>query len=261
MTIHSAPSAASPEGAALDVAFRPIRSGNAFEECVERLLSALKLGLVQPGQRLPAERELAAKLGTSRATLREALHSLVAAGWLESRRGRHGGTFVLEPPARRPAGRARTTARTRRRTGTDLEDVLVLRRVIELGAVEAAAASVRAIPATTAAADSRRVAVLSALEQCRGCDDSMYRACDSRLHLAITELACSPSLSIAAADIRMRVNDLLDAIPLLDRNIAHSNVQHDRIVRAVLAGRVTAARTAMDEHLSGTAALLRAFLG
>jgi DNA-binding FadR family transcriptional regulator len=88
----------------------------------------------------------------------------------------------------------------------------------------------------------------------------LYRACDSRLHLAITELAGSPSLSIAAADIRMRVNDLLDAIPLLERNIAHSNVQHDRIVRAVLAGQITAARTAMDEHLAGTAALLRAFL-
>ncbi len=260
MTNPPTPSAGSPDAAALDVAFRPIRSGNAFEECVERLLSALKLGLVRPGQRLPAERELAEKLGTSRATLREALHSLVAAGWLESRRGRHGGTFVLEPPARRPAGRTRAAARSRRRTGSDLEDVLVFRRVVELGAVEAAAARVRADGATVAA-HGRRAAVLSALEQCRGCDDSMYRACDSRLHLAITELAGSPSLSIAAADVRMRVNDLLDAIPLLDRNIAHSNVQHDRIVRAVLAGRVAAARTAMDEHLSGTAALLRAFLG
>jgi DNA-binding FadR family transcriptional regulator len=58
----------------------------------------------------------------------------------------------------------------------------------------------------------------------------------------------------------MRVNDLLDAIPLLERNIAHSNDQHDRIVRAIRRQQPAAARAAMEEHLAGTAALLRAFL-
>lgn len=250
----------STEAAVLDVAFRPIRSGNAFEECVERLLSALKLGLLQPGQRLPPERELADKLGTSRATLREALHSLVQAGWLASRRGRYGGTFVLEPPVRRTTGKARAGRRERPGTAREVEDVLVLRRVVELGAVEAAAMAVRVAGPSAVSMVSRRTTILSALELCKAADHSMYRACDSRLHLAITELAGSPSLSVAAADVRMRVNNLLDAIPLLERNIGHSNLQHDRIVRAVLAGRVAPARTAMDEHLAGTAALLRAFL-
>ena len=79
-----------------EVAFRAIRSGNAFEECVERVLSAVKLGLVSPGERLPAERDLAGRLGVSRVTLRDALRSLADAGWLEIRRGRHGGAFVLD---------------------------------------------------------------------------------------------------------------------------------------------------------------------
>src|SRR5262249_38094382 len=66
----------------------PVRTGNAFEETVERLLAEIKLGLVAPGERFPAERELAARLGISRLTLREAIRELQQAGFVESRRGR-----------------------------------------------------------------------------------------------------------------------------------------------------------------------------
>jgi DNA-binding FadR family transcriptional regulator len=62
------------------------------------------------------------------------------------------------------------------------------------------------------------------------------------------------------ADARARINDLLDAIPLLARNLEHSNAQHARVVTAVLIGEPVAARDAMREHLEGTAALLRGFL-
>ena len=75
--------------------FRRIRGGNAFEETVERLLQAVKLGQVRPGDRLPSERELALRLGISRVTLREAIRVLAQEGYLASRRGRSGGTFVL----------------------------------------------------------------------------------------------------------------------------------------------------------------------
>ena len=73
---------------------RPVRQGNAFEETVERLLTVIKLGLVAPGERFPPERELAAQLGISRLTLREAISELNQAGYVESRRGRLGGTFI-----------------------------------------------------------------------------------------------------------------------------------------------------------------------
>jgi DNA-binding GntR family transcriptional regulator len=83
---------------------------------------------------------------------------------------------------------------------------------------------------------------------------------DSRLHLAIAEVTGSASLTAAVADVRMRLNEMLDAIPLLERNIGHSNAQHALIVEAVLDGNAEAARRAMAEHLEGTGALLRAFL-
>jgi len=232
---------------AAQVAFRPIRSGNAFEECVERLLSAVQLGLVAPGERLPAERDLAGRLGVSRVTLRDALRSVAEAGWLEVRRGRHGGTFVLARPA----------ARAGRHFGpvpdvAAVTDVLVLREVLEVGAAGLAADA--ALPAASYAP------LRAALAECRAADPDRYRVADSRLHLAISELTGSPSLVAAAADVRTRVNDLLDAIPLLPRNIAHSDQQHERIVRAVVRHQGVAARAAMQEHLAGTAALLRGFL-
>ena len=51
------------------------------------------------------------------------------------------------------------------------------------------------------------------------------------------------------------------AIPMLGRNLEHANVQHASIVRAILAGDPERARRAMEEHVAGTAALLRGFLG
>ncbi|MCA1655654.1 MAG: GntR family transcriptional regulator, partial [Pseudonocardiaceae bacterium] len=111
--------------------FRPVRTRNAFEETVERLLQAIRLGVAGPGERLPAERDLAARLGVSRVTLRDAIRAIADAGYVESRRGRYGGTFVAaELPA--PAPRAAPAG--------ELEDVLTLRRVLEAGAAEAAAA-------------------------------------------------------------------------------------------------------------------------
>jgi DNA-binding FadR family transcriptional regulator len=59
----------------------------------------------------------------------------------------------------------------------------------------------------------------------------------------------------------MRLNDLLNAIPVLDRNIEHSSHQHRAVVDAILTGDVAGARRATEEHLAGTAALLRGFLG
>jgi DNA-binding FadR family transcriptional regulator len=241
--------ASQPELSLFGPVLRPIRSGNAFEETVERLLHTIKLGVVRPGERLPAERDLATRLRVSRETLREAIASLRDAGYLESRRGRSGGTFVVTdsvPVARRKRLLPSPTARQ------DLEDALAFRLAVESGAAQSAARrSLRA---------GERARLLRLQGACFDAPLEGYRPADSRLHLAIAELSGSPSLASAVADARVRVNDLLDAIPLLPRNIVHSNQQHATIVQAVLAGDPRAARDAMAEHLDGTAALLRAFL-
>src|SRR6478752_3548103 len=84
--------------AALQTVFKPVRPPTTFEETVERLGTAIRLGLLPAGSKLPAERSLAAELKISRSTLRQALTALVQSGHLVSQRGRTGGTFVAEQP-------------------------------------------------------------------------------------------------------------------------------------------------------------------
>src|SRR3954463_7104763 len=84
--------------AALEAVFKPVRAPSTFEETVERLGTAIRLGLLSAGSQLPSERELATELGISRSTLRQALTALVQSGHLVSQRGRGGGTFVAEEP-------------------------------------------------------------------------------------------------------------------------------------------------------------------
>jgi len=226
--------------------FRPVRAGNAFEETVERLLQAIRLGVVGAGERLPSERELAERLGVSRVTLREAIRALSDAGYVESRRGRYGGTFVndvLPGPPEHPGGEVDAAV---------LEDALSLRYVLETGAAEMAAAR------SLTPADRRHLTGTLAEAASASLED--YRRKDSRLHLAIAEVTASGSLTTAMADARTRVNQLLDQIPLLEPNLEHSNVQHEAIVDAILAGDAVAARQIMAEHIDGTASLLRAFL-
>ncbi|MFF2273159.1 FadR/GntR family transcriptional regulator [Agromyces sp. NPDC058136] len=241
----SAPGEVLPAGLLLT----PARPANAFEETVQRLLQSIRLGLIGPGERLPAERELAAMLEVSRDTLREAIGSLVDAGWVVSRRGRYGGTFVCEvlptPAAASDAAPIDDEARAH------LEDTLALRAVIEVGVAR------RAAERDLTATDRERL--WQAYEACCGASDDQYRVADSRLHLVIAEVLGAPAVIPLVADVRMRVNELLDGIPLLAPNISHSDEQHRAIVEAILRGSPEEAATAMAEHLEGTEALLRGF--
>ena len=125
-------------GLDLGAVLRPVRQGNAFEETVERLLTVIKLGVIAPGDRFPAERELAAQLGISRLTLREALAELQKAGYVSSRRGRAGGTFVTYTP---PAPGRDEVRRLAREDGENLADALTFRLAVETGAADILAQS------------------------------------------------------------------------------------------------------------------------
>ncbi|MFJ6987075.1 MULTISPECIES: FadR/GntR family transcriptional regulator [unclassified Streptomyces] len=227
---------------------RPVRAGNGFEEALEQILQVMRLGLVPDGERLPAERELAERLGISRVTLREVLKVLQDQGLVESRRGRYGGTFVLP----RAVGAGGEVELRRRVSGVDLEDVLRFREVLEAGAAGLCAAE---------GLDGVGAARLrEALDGTRDAPLADYRRRDTLFHLTLAELSGSPSLAARYAAVRATVNDLLDCIPLLVRNLEHSQHQHTALVEAVLDGDADGAREVMREHCAGTAALLRGFL-
>ncbi len=251
------------------VLLRPVRQGNALEATLERLLAGLRLGVFPEGHRLPAERELASRLAVSRVTLREALQVLQAAGYVEARRGRYGGTFVVEltevvhrpPPAVRPPTPARPPAPTPSPTSAasapgpagrgGVEDALVLRQVVEVGAA-AAAALLGPPPEAVVDLEGR-------LAACAAAPPSRYDRADARLHLAIAEATGSVSVVAAVAEARMRLHDLLAAVAAAASPIerARSDAGHAAVVAAVRAGDPAGAAAAMSAHLAATAAWLR----
>lgn len=233
---------------------KPIRGGNTFEETVERILQTIRLGLIHPGEQLPPERELATMLEISRDTVRDAIASLSEAGYLSIRRGRYGGTFVADTIPAGPIviGRDGEVLERHQFTVGDIQDVLVLRSVLEPGAAYQAAIS--------DLTGELRERLWSVHRETAAATVEDYRRLDSRLHLMIAELAGSNSLVNQVAQSRVKVNELLDEIPLLPPNIAHSNEQHETIVMAILTGRPDDAAAAMRAHLEGSAALLRGFL-
>lgn len=235
--------------AGADAVFRPVRTGNAFEEAVERILRAIKLGIVPTGGQLPPERELAVRLGVSRVTLREAIRALRQAGYVQSRRGRRGGTFVTYRPEhlRPPDARQLAVA-----LGADLPDVLAFRSVLEPGA--AALAAARGLD------DDERAYLSQRLGEASEVSDDAYGAPNARLHLAIAELSGSRHLASAIMEVQSQLSAVLDVLPRLARAVAHSHDQHRQVVEAILAGDVERARRAMEAHAAATATLLTGFL-
>ena len=180
--------------------------------------------------------------------MREAIRSLQQAGYVEPRRGRFGGTFVLYKPSPDEA-EARRIAGV---LGGSLEDALTFRRVLEPGVAEVVAQRQLSL--------LQQAKLRESLREVESADMTSYRQADARLHLNIAELTGSPMVTRAVAEVRMVLNDLLNAIPPLDPPITHSNEQHAALVRALLAHNARQSRKVMEEHVDATAALLRGFL-
>ncbi|MGP3990188.1 FadR/GntR family transcriptional regulator [Streptomyces sp. 3N207] len=241
-----------PEDDRLATVLRTVHAGNGFEEALEQILQIVRLGLVAEGERLPAERELAERLGISRVTLREALKVLAEQGVVESRRGRYGGTFVLPQPVNGETEEA-ALGRVRLPAGApDLADTLTFREVLEAGAAE--------LCATRGLSAAQAARLREALDATREATPGDYRRRDTLLHLTLVELAGSPSLTAQYAAVRAKLNDLLNRIPLLVRNLEHAQQQHAALVAAVLERDGEGARAIAREHCAGTASLLRGFL-
>ena len=231
------------------VLLRPIRA-HAFEMCVERRAAAIRLGVYPSGSPLPPERDLAARLGVSRATLREAIAALRSAGMVSTTRGRGGRTTVAytlpEPGTPGPGWVAERRS--------ELVESLAFRRIVEPGACYVAACR------SLEPEDSERL-VQCEREVREAPDNAAHRQADSRLHLAIAAASGSRMLIEAVTDVQSALHEMLLAIPVLGRNITHSSRQHSAIVSAILKHHPEAARRAMEQHCDDTAALLSGLLG
>jgi GntR family transcriptional repressor for pyruvate dehydrogenase complex len=233
-----------------DSVLRAVTGRNhAFEGCVEQLATAIRLGIYPRGGALPPERELAPRMGVSRATLREAIAALRAADFVTTTRGRGGGSVVCYRP-KKPSSRG---ARALVARSEQLRDMLVFRRVIEPGAC--------ALAASRDLSPEQRALLETAHREVAGAKDpAEHRQADSRFHLAIATVTESAMTLRSVAAVQADLHDMLNAIPVLEVNIEHSSRQHRQILNAVLRGDATRARRVMESHCDDTAALLRGLL-
>jgi GntR family transcriptional regulator, transcriptional repressor for pyruvate dehydrogenase complex len=233
-----------------EVVLRPVRGHHAFEACVEQLATAIRLGVHPNGSMLPPERELAERMQVSRATVREAITALRTAGMVETRRGRGGGSVVTYSP-RAPRRRTATPSKT---TLVQWHDTLIFRRVVEPGAVATAAA--------LDLSDDQRAMLTNAHETVvKSSGSASHRQADGRFHLAFASVTGSAMVIEAVTRVQATLHEMLLQIPVYGVNIAHSDRQHEQILRAVLDHRPDRARHVMEEHCDDTAALLRGLLG
>jgi DNA-binding FadR family transcriptional regulator len=235
-----------PERLAVAAVFDPVEAPTTFEETVERLGTAIRLGLLAAGTRLPPERELSEQLGISRSTLRHAITTLTQSGHLVSLRGRAGGTFVADAP---PLAEAQEAIALEGRW----RDLLDYRIAIEAGA--ALLAAERAQPASLARMQEHVVAMDAALE-----DFTAYRHADVFFHLGLAEAAESPRIVAAMTEVQGGMSELIAHIAHPPAVLERANRQHERLIKLLRRGDGARAVRLVREHLQGTEHILGGLL-
>lgn len=218
------------------------RPQTAPEQIADRILAAVAVGVLQPGERLPGERELAGMLAVSRTTVRQALARLAALGITESRRGRGGGTFVnlLHPSSAATQAALRVLEPVRR----EFEALLDYRALIEQ--LIASTAARRHGPGD----DEAMRAALAAYRAARTASGS--READRALHDAVARAAGNPHLAQLARDLVARVNLGFSAEPYSEELRRTALRQHSELVEAIIAGEPERAAALAGRHFQLT---------
>lgn len=220
---------------------RVTRIGDAIADHLERLIVE---GVLRPGEKLAAERELSEKLNVSRPSLREALEKLQCKGLIETTKT---GTVVAQflAPLTRPlaelfADKPRVTA-----------DYFEYRRIIEAQA--AALAATRATDVDRAAIQECCARMQLAHEKD---DPSEETRADADLHQLIYEAAHNVVLlhvmrvfgELLRNDILFNRNQLYQRFGFREQLLSH----HLAIAAAILEGDPLAAEKAASDHIQYT---------
>lgn len=242
--LHS--TTAALDGPDLGAALAPLRLRSAGEQIAERLVTAIALGEFVPGQRLPSERELAALLGVSRASVRDALHLLAAAGYVDIQRGRSGGAYVQMSWGSQSADMVRRTLVPH---WQHFEALFDLRRLVE--PLIARTAAERRTPEDL---DEIRLALA---DYVGAPDREASRAADQALHSAIARATHNEYLVSLSSQIRAQVSLGFQAEPYSDEIRRTAVVQHTRLVETIAAGDPDTAAALATDHFSLTETALR----
>ncbi len=239
----TAKKAAQPDGL-----FKAVSSSRVSQLIVEQIRLLLKERRLQPGDRLPSERELCVQFGVSRVTVREALRSLEAAGLVEIRLGARGGAFVTEPSSER--------------VGEGLADLLSLSPLTAAEVTEARLVfELGIVPLVVERATDEDIQELRALcdEHAEAVKQGEYdMEMSAEFHTRVA--ACTHNTAIEMlvrsfhGPLLMSLREAQSVEPQMGQ---HGSKEHRKFVDAVAARDVEAASQIMRTHIRRTASRVK----
>ena len=236
---------AKPESADQSAMWTPVARGRAHELVIDAIEEQVAAGRLKVGDTLPPEREFAARLGVSRAGVREAIRVLEGHGVLESRvgAGRESGTVITSMPS--PA----LTRLLRLHIGLSnfpTKDVTETRVALERASATAAARN---------ASDEHLAAMVASLKAMdrSGVTVEEFNDADTDFHVAIAEAAENrllADLTIAIrASLRAPILVAMNSVERWPELRGHLTAQHWQIYDEIAAGKAVRAADLLEDHI------------
>lgn len=217
----------------------PPRRTDSTEQVIDFVRGLIARGELHPGDRLPAERDLAIAIGVSRPTVRAGLRALAAMGVTESRHG--SGTFITSGPPRLGSEPLSFLAALH---GLTREKIYEARRVLEVGA--AGLAAERATPVDQAAIAGEVASLFATMD-----DPQAFLVHDICFHRAVA-VACDNEIIASLVEMVSAIyydQRRQTAARATDRNLHDAAHLHRRIYQAICARDGELAKRLMNEHL------------
>jgi GntR family transcriptional repressor for pyruvate dehydrogenase complex len=215
--------------------FEPIQKNSLVVELAKRLMDYIFSGSIQPGDRLPAERQLSEALGVGRSAIREAIKSLTVLGILEVRQG--DGTYLKKTESGILPQTIEWSLLLGERHAMDLVEA---RKELEISVARFAA--VRREQAELE--EMERV-----LERMKSCTLSEFVELDIAFHAQMYDMAKNSVLKDILVNIQSLLRTWIRLVIEKAGSTDFSYQYHYRIYQAISERDPAAAVQAMEEHL------------
>lgn len=224
--------------------FTRVSTARASADVVAQIHAALESGELGPGDRLPPERELAAQLGVSRVTVRDALRVLEANGLVAIRVGAHGGAFVTAPA---PDHVSEGLANLLMMSQVSPADITEARMVFELG-------SLRLVCERATTEDLAELTEICDRSEQALRQGTFDVALSAEFHIRLAKSAHNVAISLVTEAFQEPMLRSLVKAKAIDPHMGDPGIhEHRRLVAAIAEGDVREARNVMRQHLGRTA--------
>jgi len=217
-----------------------------YTQVAHRLQQLIVAESLVPGDKLPGERELAARLGVSRTVVREAIRVLADRGLLKVKQGC--GTYVCDLSAKDAAAPLGLLLKMRKCPDT-AEHLTEVRRTIEVDI--AGYAAERATQEDIAALEEHL-----ALMQTQTDDPDAYAEHDLAFHMALAKATRNPYYDLLIQALAALLSETIQLTMIAPEATTAGTRHHNRLLAAIKTHSADEARQAMRDHLTTSSALM-----